>query len=277
MEKDQKYDPEDLESLLMHKRFEELYPEEKDFVLRHLEGPEEYSSMRQTLLFVQKNIHDEGGIQPRPEIKSALMAKFEKEKPVAAWRIWLNGLFAFRMPQLRWAMPVGIAAAVLFGWMYFFDAETPIAKMAERNTSKDKIEKQLRKEEAQSPKAENEELLPAEVSEELESEDIAESDLNAKIVDLEVINDDFESESMAEVETLSDEIYFDLAEKEVASSTRPVAAKDSELLKTRTANSAEMDDISIPEATSGQALASNVSRKNASSESDLFSLFFTAH
>ena len=33
----QVYDPEDIESLLIHKEFEELYPAEKEFVLKHIE------------------------------------------------------------------------------------------------------------------------------------------------------------------------------------------------------------------------------------------------
>ena len=47
-----KYDPEDLESLLLNKRFNELYPEEKEFVLRHMDSAEEDASMRKTLLSI---------------------------------------------------------------------------------------------------------------------------------------------------------------------------------------------------------------------------------
>jgi hypothetical protein len=31
-----KYDPEDIESLLKHKTFSELYPEEREFILKHI-------------------------------------------------------------------------------------------------------------------------------------------------------------------------------------------------------------------------------------------------
>ena len=49
----EKYDPEDIESLMMHKTFSDLYPEERAFVLKHLDSELEYESMRNTLISVQ--------------------------------------------------------------------------------------------------------------------------------------------------------------------------------------------------------------------------------
>ena len=43
------YEPEDLERLMRTKAFEELLPEERDFVLRHVENSDEYKQVRQLM------------------------------------------------------------------------------------------------------------------------------------------------------------------------------------------------------------------------------------
>lgn len=99
MNEEYKYDPEDLESLLLHKQFHELYPEEKAFVLKHMDSPEEYESMRQTL-FELRNAASQGDwLQPDASIKKALLAEFASEKK-GSFRVWLNALFA--RPQVSW-------------------------------------------------------------------------------------------------------------------------------------------------------------------------------
>ena len=49
------YDPEDIEVLLQERTFDELLPEERAFVLRHLSGRTEYERMRALLGQLQRN------------------------------------------------------------------------------------------------------------------------------------------------------------------------------------------------------------------------------
>jgi len=99
MKTDRKYDPEDIESLLLHKQFYELYPEEKEFVLQFIEGPGEYESMRKTLFEVRNASNQGEWLEPDPQIKAELMKKFAAEKK-SRFRIWLNSLFV--LPEIKW-------------------------------------------------------------------------------------------------------------------------------------------------------------------------------
>lgn len=99
MKQNYKYDPEDLESLLLHKQFHELYPEEKEFVLRHIDTPEEYESMRQTLFELRDAASQGDWLQPDASIKKALMVEFSSEQK-GSFRVWLNSLFTW--PDVRW-------------------------------------------------------------------------------------------------------------------------------------------------------------------------------
>ncbi|MEO0404119.1 MAG: hypothetical protein AAF193_04550, partial [Bacteroidota bacterium] len=103
-----KYDPEDLESLLKHKSFKELLPEEEQFVLRHIQSKEEYESLRKTLLAVASNGNDR--VTPRPETKEHLMAMFEEDDR-RGFVIWLNSLFG--IPQSKSYGPSIAFATVL--------------------------------------------------------------------------------------------------------------------------------------------------------------------
>jgi hypothetical protein len=88
-----KYDPEDIESLLMHKQFHELYEEERNFVLQHVEGEEEYESLRRTLFELHDASNNEDLLEPDPAIKKELMSLFVTERK-SRFTIWLNSLFA---------------------------------------------------------------------------------------------------------------------------------------------------------------------------------------
>lgn len=116
-----KYDPEDIESLLLHKQFNELYPEEKEFVLRHLDGVEEYESMRRMLLELKNSEGTDEWLTPDPSIKKALMAEFARERK-GRFSIWLNSLFA--MPERPIYMQRGVqwsfGVALIAGAFFFF-------------------------------------------------------------------------------------------------------------------------------------------------------------
>lgn len=146
MDDKRKYDPEDIESLMMHKAFEELYPEEKTFILEHLDSSEEYESMRKTLLTVIDASNDHDRIVPDPAIKDALLAEFGSQKR-GGFTIWLNSVLAWLAPpKIEWyrkpAYQLVMATAVLLIGVFVFlpdqngpmlaDASKPILEEPEQ-------------------------------------------------------------------------------------------------------------------------------------------------
>lgn len=131
-----KYDPEDIEYLMIHKQFHELYPEEKEFVLQHVEGVEEYESMRKMLLELKNSSIQDDWLTPDASLKKALMAEFAKERK-GRFSIWLNSLFAmperpfYRQTGVQWSFGLVVIALGTF----FFLQKTPnVAVLAENNT-----------------------------------------------------------------------------------------------------------------------------------------------
>lgn len=108
------YGPEDIEKLLLSKDFSDLYPEERDYVLRHMEGEEEYSAMRLMLLDVS-SLNDE--LTPPASMRDELIALHESRYKTSGFKIWLNSLFTALTPQVEWHRPamqlVGLAGVVL--------------------------------------------------------------------------------------------------------------------------------------------------------------------
>lgn len=182
----EKYDPEDLESLMFHKSFMELLPEERDFVLRHLDSQEEYESMRHTLLLVSEKRTDDW-IKPRKETKKTLMAMYAEERK-KGWLIWLNGFLGFRedarVPAFALASIV-ICLAVGSVLLLTPAPDEPLAEL------KPKEQTELPQEEKASPKkeetAKKESLekatAPAENSIELELKDEAQPSRNFDIAE----------------------------------------------------------------------------------------------
>ncbi len=138
METNFKYDPEDIESLLMHKQFNELFDEEKSFVLQHVEGEEEYESLRKTLFELHDAALASDWLEPDPAIKAALMQEFAQEKK-GGFRIWLNSLFV--MPDVVWyrrpALQVAFASVlVLIVVVFFFNTKNDQSATAENVQNK---------------------------------------------------------------------------------------------------------------------------------------------
>lgn len=134
-----KYDPEDIESLLMHKQFNELYPEEKEFVLRHVAGQEEYESLRSTLFLMHDTVNTDDWQEPDPVIKANLMREFAGEEKKGFF-IWLNSLFAMpTMPEIVWyrkpAVRYAFASLVLLfgvgGALLIFNTNQPAQDIAQ--------------------------------------------------------------------------------------------------------------------------------------------------
>ncbi|MBK6832337.1 MAG: hypothetical protein IPG92_17090 [Flavobacteriales bacterium] len=91
MERREHYDPEDIESLLQERGFDELLEEERAYVLRHLTGREEYEAMRALLYQVRDDERMHPPIQADADVKNAVMAAFRAQQQ-PQWRIWLNSL-----------------------------------------------------------------------------------------------------------------------------------------------------------------------------------------
>jgi len=134
---DFKYDPEDLESLLLHKTFGELYPEEQRFVLQYIDSEEEYNSMRATLLTIQSN-DDSPKISARPETKEQLLNLFSKQNQTSGFKAWLNSTF---LPLLapknsRLVISFGVMAAVVFSVLLLREDESSgrLAMLNEKET-----------------------------------------------------------------------------------------------------------------------------------------------
>lgn len=103
MERHERYDPEDIESLLSERGFDELLPDERAFVLRHMSGRDEYERMRALLHYVRPDERDRGTIEPEERVKQHVMATFRaQQRP--QWRIWLNTLAAWAAPREASAM-----------------------------------------------------------------------------------------------------------------------------------------------------------------------------
>ena len=116
MERRETYDPEDIESLLNERSFDELLAEERAFVLRHLTGREEYEAMR--TLLQQVRTEEQGPHEPiaaDPHIREHLL-KVYRDRQMPGWRIWLNSVQAFLLPgeaKAFWRPALAIATVLL--------------------------------------------------------------------------------------------------------------------------------------------------------------------
>lgn len=73
------YDPNDIESLLHHKAFDELSSSEQDFVLSLVESKEEYERMRNTIVNIEKTFSFEDVIEPEDYVKTQLLDRFKQQ------------------------------------------------------------------------------------------------------------------------------------------------------------------------------------------------------
>lgn len=135
-----KYDPEDIESLLLHKEYHDLYAEEREFVLQHMDNEEEYNSMRAMLLTISSS-DDFEEIEPQPKTLALLMEEFVTEEK-RGFKWWLNSLFVgifpkektwFRQPGFQMAMVMGI---VVLGFVFVQQSSTNYKNIAEAKTEK---------------------------------------------------------------------------------------------------------------------------------------------
>ncbi len=97
MERREQYDPEDIESLLTERSFDELLAEERAFVLRHLSGRDEYEQMRALLHYVRPDERSRPSIEPEDRVRTNVLAAFRAQQQ-PQWRVWLNSISAWLAP-----------------------------------------------------------------------------------------------------------------------------------------------------------------------------------
>lgn len=118
MERPERYDPEDLEHLMLERGFDELLAEERAFALRHLNDRGEYERMRALLLLVQDHRHTTSG-PPEADtaVREHVLHTFRMgHQPT--WRIWLNSIGAFLLPEkpaAYWRPALALAVVALVG------------------------------------------------------------------------------------------------------------------------------------------------------------------
>ncbi len=113
------YGPEDLEYLLANKHFNELYPEEKEYVLQHIENESEYSELRNILLIMEEP--EPLDTEPSPTMKDRLMSLHRTHHGKPSLKIWLNSLFnglsladLVRRPAFQLST---VACLFVIGWL----------------------------------------------------------------------------------------------------------------------------------------------------------------
>lgn len=127
------YISEDFETLLIQKSFEQLLPEEKTFVLQHVQGQEEYDQLRQLFFQVIELGQENDDLVPDPKVKQHLDKLFEDKSN--------NSVPWYRQP-LFWSGISGIAAIFVFAFFWLNRQENSPQLMAEnQNVLKEKSDK----------------------------------------------------------------------------------------------------------------------------------------
>lgn len=192
------YDPEDLESLMSERGFDELLEEERAFVLRHLSGRDEYERMRALLGHLRDEGRDQEPLEAHPVVKERVLAAF-REAQQPTWRIWLNSLGGwlfppqvqgFWRPALAFATLALVVTAGVLGYQRLADdrqqqvaevrrekAEEPVPERATAPVTRDVTEEPVEDRE-QPAEAEQEQAPPRPTIElaEVRSAEVVEDD-----------------------------------------------------------------------------------------------------
>lgn len=134
MERREQYDPEDIENLLHERSFDELLEEERAYVLRHLNGREEYEQMRALLRQVRDDERLHRPIEADGHVRENVLEAFRaQQRP--QWRVWLNsigGIFLPREGFAMWRPALAIAMLLVLFGVSFYMVRSPIAGTTER-------------------------------------------------------------------------------------------------------------------------------------------------
>ena len=122
-------DLEHIEKLLREKEFSALTPRERELVLAHLSGEEEYLHMQKTLERVRDTFKTEAThIQADADMKEWVLNRFNQNKPtpVTAESVWEKILLTFRMkPAVRFAGVLTLLLLVVTASVFFWPEPKP--------------------------------------------------------------------------------------------------------------------------------------------------------
>jgi hypothetical protein len=128
MKEGHSYLPEDIETLLQEKAFSDLYPEEKAFVLKHVQSAEEYERLRALHQHLNANVmdlFDDPGM-PDDRVRQNLLAAMQEERRKKR-AFGLNNLLpSFRLNSDSWKPAMGFAFVLVIGlgtYFYFTNKE----------------------------------------------------------------------------------------------------------------------------------------------------------
>lgn len=250
MERRELYDPEDIEQLLIERSFDDLLEEERAFVLRHLSDRNEYERMRALLLRMHTDEEDIPIVDAASSVRDRVMDVFRAQQQ-PHWRIWLNGVSAFMMPQDRsgyWRPALALGSLVLITTVALIGIgnmdQNEAVQLAELKveSSKQEMEKPtpttiqeplpiagaeqkiatLKEEQASSPSTFDTKDMTVE----------SESDKNSQfetpavpLADVASINDDAEDRSSASVEEVSPSAAFKFTASDTVAGGRDALAK----------------------------------------------------
>ena len=129
MERSERYDPEDLEHLMLERSFDELLAEERAYALRHLADRAEYERMRALLHHVREGKRDNAPMDADPAVREHVLAAFRAQQQ-PQWRIWLNSVGGFLLPSrpsMYWrpALALGTVAVLIFASLMTWNAMEP--------------------------------------------------------------------------------------------------------------------------------------------------------
>lgn len=174
------YQSEDIETLLIQKEFSELLPEEKDFVLSHLESETEYTRMRNLLFQLIEMDSNDIPNGPDENVKKNLDTLFNDSSKKRT--LWQSIPF--------WSIS-GIAAVFVIGFFYFRNPKPSIEHVAfaDNNTKKETSTENPTKLENQSikqPEIDQVQFVTPDIMQEIIQDEVSESEQidNASVADV---------------------------------------------------------------------------------------------
>lgn len=126
MERPERYDPEDLEHLMLERGFDELLEEERAYALRHLADRAEYERMRALLHHVREERDESLPGDAGPAVRERVLQAFRAQRQ-PQWRIWLNSVGGLLLPArpatfARPLLALGTVAALMIGSLALWNA-----------------------------------------------------------------------------------------------------------------------------------------------------------
>lgn len=138
MERREHYHPEDIESLLHERGYDELLEEERAFVLRHLAGREEYEAMRTLLSQVREDDRRRPPLVADSAVRDHVMAAFRaQQRP--QWSIWLNSIGAALWPKEMRAGALWRPALAIASLALLIVAGVQVVKFAEKEAAQPQL------------------------------------------------------------------------------------------------------------------------------------------